>query len=114
MYIHIYIYTPNVSQVILWWMALSGCQSVPFWLKPSTSSSFSPTHRMEEERGLRPGYPVWADRNPGRSSSKGDEGWRRRAVPNPKDKNPSSRAGSSVGGGSRSSLKKRRYQNPSE
>ncbi len=69
---------------------------------------------MEEERGLRPGYPVWADRNPGRSSSKGDEGWRRRAVPNPKDKNPSSRAGSSVGGGSRSSLKKRRYQNPSE
>ena len=82
-----------------------------------TALLFSPTHRMEDkDRGLRPGYPAWANPDPGRSSSRGDEGWKRRAEPNPRkrDKNPSSRAGSSVGGGSQRSLKKKRYQNPSE
>ena len=125
MYIHIAylfpdisIYTPNVSRVILWWMANKRlsigailAHSHPFHF------SFSPTHRMEEkDRGG--GGPSWTDPTfgPPSGSRRLDE-WKRRAVPNSNRESRDrrrDRSDRSAGRKSSRSERRRRYQNPSD
>ena len=115
------ILSPNVSQVIPWWMAYKRL-SIGAILAHSHNlhSSFSPTHRMED-KSPREGIPAWAGPQPGDSSrGRGLEDWRRRATPRSKypdeevdSKSRSRRKERSVVDSSSRSRRRDRYQNAS-